>query len=357
MSRGGAHFTSQELALVLSYYDIGIIQQIRPLVAGNRRAPKQIIISDTGRYLLKRRARGKDDRYRVAFAHAVQQHLKEKNFPASRLVPTKDENNTFIEQDNHTYELFEFVSGTRFEGRIESVIDAGAVLGKFHSFLSDFSYQQMPLKGSFHDSRPVRGYLKKIGSGKNTPSASCEAREGDKSLRETIKSLMTMYNSSSINVNQLGFDNWSEQIVHGDWHPGNMLFSNGKVVAIVDFDSLKVSATFTDLANGALQFSIVGGRPNPADWPDYLDQSRLVHFIYGYCEVNKLEDDQLKTLPDLMIETLIAEAVLPIAATGFFVNLSGADFLKMIQRKCSWIDKHRQVLLEAIEHSLQDLPK
>ena len=85
MSKGGAHFTSQELALVLSHYDIGIIQQIKPLVAGNRRAPKQIIVSDTGRYLLKRRAKGKDDRYRVAFAHAVQQHLKEKNFPVSGL--------------------------------------------------------------------------------------------------------------------------------------------------------------------------------------------------------------------------------------------------------------------------------
>jgi Ser/Thr protein kinase RdoA (MazF antagonist) len=350
MSRGGAHFTSQELALVLSHYDIGIIQQIRPLIAGNSRAPKQIIISDTGRYLLKRRAKGKDDRYRVAFAHAVQQRLKEKNFPASRLVTTKDENNTFIEQDNHTYELFEFVSGTRFDGRIESVIDAGAVLGKFHRFLSDFSYQQMPLKGCFHDSNSVRGHLKKIGSEK-----SCD--QTDNSLRETIKSLMTMYNNSSVNVNQLGFDNWPQQIIHGDWHPGNMLFSNGKIVAVLDFDSLKVSNTLTDLANGALQFSIVGGRPNPADWPDYLDQSRLVHFIFGYCEINKLEDDQLKTLPDLMIETLIAEAVLPIAATGFFANLSGDDFLKMIQRKCSWINKHRQVLLEAIEHSLQDLPK
>lgn len=349
MSKGGAHFTSQELALVLSHYDIGIIQQIKPLVAGNRRAPKQIIISDTGRYLLKRRAKGKDDRYRVAFAHAVQQHLKEKNFPVSRLIHTRDENNTFLEADNHLYELFEFVSGIRFEGKTESVVDAGSVLAKFHNFLRDFSYQPMPLKGSFHNSRAVRGYLKKIGSEKNNGQV-------DKSLRKTTESLMIMYNNTSVNINQLGFDDWPDQIVHGDWHPGNMLFSGGKIVAVVDFDSLKVSSALTDLANGALQFSIVGGRPNPADWPDYLDQSKLVHFIYGYCEVKKLEDRELKTLPDLMIETLIAEAVLPIAATGFFVNLSGTDFLAMIQRKCSWIDKNRRTLYEAIEHSLKDLP-
>ena len=350
MSKGGARFTSQELALVLSHYDIGIIQQIKPLIAGNSRAPKQIIISDTGRYLLKRRSKDKDDRYRVAFAHAVQRHLKEKNFPVAGLIHTRDENNTFLEQDDHLYELFEFISGARFEGKTEFIVDAGTVLAKFHKFLSDFSYQPIPLKDSFHDSRAVRGHLKKIGSEKNNGQA-------DSSLRKTIESLMMMYNNSSVNVNQLGFDDWPQQIVHGDWHPGNMLFAGGKVAAVLDFDSLKVSSALTDLANGALQFSIVGGRPNPADWPDYLDQSKLVHFIHGYCEIKKLQDRELKTLPDLMIETLIAESVLPIAATGFFENLSGADFLKMIQRKCSWIDKNRRTLYEAIEHSLQDLPE
>jgi len=349
MSKGGARFTSQELALVLSHYDIGIIQQIKPLIAGNSRAPKQIIISDTGRYLLKRRSKDKDDRYRVAFAHAVQRHLKEKNFPVAGLIHTRDENNTFLEQDDHLYELFEFISGARFEGKTEFIVDAGTVLAKFHKFLSDFSYQPIPLKDSFHDSRAVRGHLKKIGSEKNNGQA-------DSSLRKTIESLMMMYNNSSVNVNQLGFDDWPQQIVHGDWHPGNMLFAGGKIVAVVDFDSLKVSSALTDLANGALQFSIVAGRPNPADWPDYLDQSKLVHFIYGYCEVKKLQENELKTLPNLMIETLIAESVLPIATTGFFANLSGADFLKMIQRKCSWIDKNRQTIYEAIEHSLQDLP-
>jgi len=98
-----------------------------------------------------------------------------------------------------------------------------------------------------------------------------------------------------------------------------------------------------------LQFSIVGGRPNPADWPDYLDQAKLVQFINGYREVIELDKNELGSLPCLMIETMIAEAVLPIAATGFFGHLSGADFLKMILRKAEWLDKNRKKLIEAIE--------
>jgi hypothetical protein len=68
-----------------------------------------------------------------------------------------------------------------------------------------------------------------------------------------------------------------------------------------------------------------------------------------------LNNNQLGILPDLMIETLIAESVLPIAVTGFFMNLSGAEFLKMIRRKCRWLDKNRRTLADAIEDSLQDL--
>ena len=43
----------------------------------------------------------------------------------------------------------------------------------------------------------------------------------------------------------------------------------------------------------------------------------------------QLDKNTISSLLDLMIETIIAEAVLPIATTGFFGNLSGQDFLKI----------------------------
>ena len=117
---------------------------------------------------------------------------------------------------------------------------------------------------------------------------------------------------------------------------------------MLDFDSIKLAPPVTDLANGMLQVSIVGGRPNPADWPDYLDQAKLAQFLGGYRELRKIDPNRLQSLPDLMIETMIAEAVLPIAATGFFGDFSGLDFLKMIRRKCEWIDQNRTTLTKAM---------
>ena len=340
MPRGGAHFSSEELAQVLSHYDIGVIHQVKPLSAGSKRAPKMVIISEGGKFLLKRRPRGKDDLYHVAFAHAVQTHLAETNFPLAALVATCDERNTILHLNNRIYELFEFVSGSRYDGTAEATTDTGRQLANFHRYLTDFAEKWKPLRGSFHDSSIVRTHLKTTGTEK--------AAGQDKKLQRTAETLMTLYNASSIRVNELGFDSWGEQIVHGDWHPGNMLFSNHRLTAVLDFDSVKIASTVTDLANGMLQFSIVGDRPNPADWPDYLDQAKLVQFLNGYRKVVELSENELNSLLDLMIETMIAEAILPVAATGFFGNLSGLDFLRMIQRKAEWIDKNRDKLTKAI---------
>ena len=348
MPRGGAHFSSQELARVLSHYDVGVIHKVKALSVGNRRAPKVVITSQRGKFLLKARPRGKDDPFRVAFAHAVQSHLAGKSFPIAPLVATRDENSTGLQLDNHIYEFFRFVAGVRYDGSAEATTDAGRALAKFHRYLKDFAWvpaapdpsQWQPLVGSFHDSATVRRHLRMVAADKRT--------RPDKELHVTAEALLALYNESSIRVNKLGFDSWDPQVVHGDWHPGNMLFARRKVAAVLDFDSVKVAPAVTDLANGMLQFSIVGGRPNPADWPDYFDEAKLFQFLSGYREIAPLQRSELRCLLDLMIETMIAEAVLPVAATGFFGNLSGLDFLQMIRRKADWLESHRKELTHAI---------
>ena len=346
MPRGGAKFSSAELARVLSYYDVGIIHQAKALIAGNRRAPKMVIISQQGKFLLKRRPKGKDDLYRVAFAHEVQIHLAKKGSPVATLVTTREDNNTVLQLDNHIYEFFKFISGVRYDGSVEATIDAGRQLARLHTYLQDFECQWKPLRGSFHDSSNVRRHLKTIGAGKNSGS--------NMKLQKLVEDIMIIYNNACVRVNELGFDSWQQQVVHGDWHPGNMLFSKDKLTVILDFDSVKIAPHVTDLANGMLQFSIVGNRPNPAEWPDYLDQAKLIQFLKGYQSAKELDKNQQNALLDLMIETIIAEAVLPIAATGFFGHLSGFDFLKMIHRKAKWIDKNRNKLIEAFNSEPSD---
>ncbi len=333
-----AHFSNEEITRVLSHYDIGKVHRIETLFGGNARTPKMAVISDKGKFLVKRRPKRKDDTKIVEFAHSVQAYLADKGFPASMPVPLSDGSGTYLQMHNHIYEFFRFIAGSRYDGSAGATIEAGRQLAIFHRRLAEFTSQWKPVKTSFHDSTSVRRYLKII-----------EAGEKDEKLYETVDVLTSLYNAASVRANQLGFDSWPGQVVHGDWHPGNMLFAGQKLIAMLDFESVRIAPAVTDLANGMLQFSVVGGRPNPIDWPDYVDQAKLLQFLNGYREVIAMEKAQLDSLIDLMIETIIAEAVLPIAATGFFGHLSGTDFLVMIRRKAKWLHKNREKLTEAIE--------
>ena len=342
MPRGGAHFATDELQEVLNCYSIGNIIQIKTFNAGNAAAPKKIVLTDRGKFLLKRRPKDKSDIYHVAFSHTIQSLLQEKGFPVAGLIKTHKDNNTAVYRGNSAYELFNFVAGSRYDGSNHGTVSAGKQLAAFHRYLKDFMCQLDPLRRTYHDSSSVRGYLKTITSSK--------VPDGQGDFEEISLKLMAQYNQSSAAVNQLGFESWPEQIVHGDWHPGNLLFAQEKVVCVLDFDSAKIAPVVTDVASGLVHFSIVAGRPTPADWPAYLNQIKLACFLDAYCETIELNNGMLRALPDLMVEIMIAEAVLPVAATGFFGNFSGLDFLNMIYRKCKWIQGNRDLLTDEISH-------
>ena len=175
MPRGGANFSSEELVRVLSHYDVGIVHRVKPLTAGNRRAPKVIVTADKGVFLLKRRPRGRDDLERVAFAHAVQQHLARKSFPVTSLLPTTDEQTTALSLENHIYEFFQFVTGARYDGSAEATREAGRQLALFHQDLADFGARDEHSPWCFHDSALVRRHLKLISSDKRTETVPADA--------------------------------------------------------------------------------------------------------------------------------------------------------------------------------------
>src|ERR1051325_1421759 len=104
-----------------------------------------------------------------------------------------------------------------------------------------------------------------------------------------------------------------------------------------------------DVANGALQFSLIAGDEDVSRWPAEVDEARFKRFIRGYDEVMLLSQAEVRTIPWLMVEALIAEAVFPIAATGTFGRMEGIPFLLMVQRKVHWIQKNAQRLVEIAE--------
>src|SRR4051812_41995623 len=166
-SRAGAvagrdKFAADELAIVLSHYEIGTIESIVEFPRGSRKAPKLLIVSENGKFLLKRRAKGKDDPFKVAFCHAIQLELASKQFPLPHLIGTKRDNNSMLQLRGAVYELFEYIPGQGYSQTLEATFDSGRVLGLYHKLLEGFKTEWQPPHGSFHGAVAVDQGLQQI---------------------------------------------------------------------------------------------------------------------------------------------------------------------------------------------------
>jgi Ser/Thr protein kinase RdoA (MazF antagonist) len=327
-------FSPSELAVVLSHYDLGVIDSAKDFARGSRRSPKLLLRTPHGRYLLKRRAQGRDRPARITFAHALLWHLLQKGFPVPQLLSTRDTQESMLTHEGRVYELFEYVGGRRYDGSLEQTTHAGKTLARFHRAVADFQTAWQPPPGGFHDSPAVRSGLNAI----PTTIASHDSVVGyEAELLSLTQELYERYDEAADAVNALGYAHWPAWIIHGDWHPGNMLFSDSKVAVVLDFDASRRSPAVVDVANGMLQFSILRGGDDPGRWPEFFDQTRMRRFLLGYCSRVKLDAGQLRAVPHLMMESLIAECVVPVAATGSLGQIPGFGVLQMVRRKVHWL--------------------
>ena len=345
-SGGRLRFAADELAIVMSHYDVGAIEAIQEYAKGSRKAPKALIRTGEGLYLLKRRAKGKDDPFKVAFCHSLQLHLTDRQFPLPHLIGTRDENNSLLQCGGHVYELFEYISGTQYDFTLNATYEGGKILGLYHKLTRNFESEYEPAEGSYHNASSVKKAFELI------PKAI--ARLDEHKTKERLEEAKRLtwgcqmaYMQAASKVDELGLNSWPMQVVHSDWHPGNMLYRGSQIIAVIDYDAARVQQRILDTANGGLQFAILGGGEDPAEWPAHLDEARLNRFMSGYEQVEggMLSKAEIACVPWLMIEALIAESVLPIAATGRFSRMDGVGFLQMVERKVKWLEANAERLV------------
>jgi Ser/Thr protein kinase RdoA (MazF antagonist) len=327
-------FAPDELAVVLSHYDVGVIESAKEYPRGSRRSPKLLLESPKGRFLLKRRAVGRDDPFKVAFAHALVAHLRARQFPVPALIGTRDNNNSMLQLFGHVYEVFEYVEGERYNNSLEQTTRAGLTLAAFHEAVDDFRTEWNPPAGSYHDAQVVRNGLNAIPSVAQGHD-SVVGHEAE--MLQLTQQLHEIYDRAAEAVNQSPLLAWPVGIIHGDWHPGNMLFQGERIIAVLDLDAAKLQPRIIDVASGMLQFSILRTPKMPDEWPDFFDETRMRRFLAGYLARQPLSGEQRMIIPDLMTESLVAEAALPIAVTGTFGPLPGFGVLQMVARKARWL--------------------
>ncbi len=324
--------SQREIDAVLARYDIGAVSAISELAAGSVYSPKVIVESARGRLLLKRRARGLDIPALVAFSHEVQLACQQRGLCVPPLLGDRDEHNSMTQFEDQVYELFAYIDGRPFDrANPAHARQSGALLAELHRELDTVRTRFEPaVETATIDTQRL--------------TMLAPRREGfaDR-LVEDLTRLMG-YGEELARSNAA-----RPALVHGDWHPGNLIYQGDELVAVCDFDNTRVGSRAREVTQAMVHISLIAPRPgqSPAQLAPEPDPGPLRLFWEGYAGSGGPCDARLCL--GLMPAVIIDEAL---ATLGQLDAGAGGDpaatLLTAVWRKAVWIDEHQGALRELL---------
>lgn len=343
MSASELKFTARELDRCLRHYDLGKLESVHQFRWGSHHSAKALIKTDRGQFFFKRRAADEEAILKANMAHHIQACLSKSDFPLPRLIPTLEGSYMLIRR-GMLYEMFDYLPGKLYQNYESETREAGQLLSRFHQLLRDFHHDYIPPDQSCHRHPGVIPGLRLcIGSFWK------EEGPPENDFHETISRLEDLYETCCQQLDDLGMNTLTRQWVHGDWHPGNLVFENHHVIAVLDYDSARMRPRIFDVAYGVMNFSRPPHQKNISQWHSHRDLDRYRYFMQGYHHNTPLSEQEIRMIPGLVCEAMISEPIFPIVQTGRFGDIDGFAFLQMVLRQANWVLENAE-LLQAIFH-------
>ncbi len=184
-----------------------------------------------------------------------------------------------LEADGKVWRLLEFRSGEAFTGSMSELTSAAAGLAQLHNHIRSLPGTRAisPLYDHLTDEE-IQEILEKLkGSLGATPFGQTVTRLLTEVLPPITATIKEIEQSQFLPVD------W----VHRDFHPGNALFSQGKLSAILDLDSLATDFRMQAVAFAASRFAGHG-------------LEKIWAFLAAYHAIDPLLAMELKRMPDFI---------------------------------------------------------
>ena len=314
-----ASFAREEILRVLEQYPTGSVQSIREMIAGSSEAPKAVIECERGKLLLKRRARGLEHASLVGFAHEVILGCLERGVCVPPIIGTTADNNSMCQIGDQTYELFVFIEGTMFDQSVEHARQAGMLLGELHSVMDEVTTSFEPTVET------------KVVNPDRVVGLDLSADVLDRAKR------VLEYGFDAHRANARG-----PAIVHGDWHPGNMIFDGPEIISICDFDNCRKGSRDRELAQALVYLSMK--RPNADQIPSEASTEHMRAVWEGYTSRSSVD------LNPRLIGSLIPAVLLDEALAGG-VDDRSRPLVETAIKKATWLDERGPEIVRLLEQS------
>jgi aminoglycoside phosphotransferase (APT) family kinase protein len=296
---------------VLSRYELGEIRSVKEVPLGTPASPKAVVDCARGTMLLKRRARGVDAPEMVAFAHEVLLGCLAAGVCVPPLVGTRVQNNSMVQIDDRIYELFVYIDGNADPRTKDAARGAGALLGELHNAMDTVAAAGL-------------GWAAPVEAAVIEPARVDRARGVDAEIADAVRGVLTR---AAVHAGGS-----ARFLVHGDWHPGNLVFRGDEPVAVCDFDNARSGSRPREVAQGLVQFSLTRGQAGePLErWPAEADLDRMAAHWRGYSETVRAPADipaVVGLMPGVLLDEVLGGAADP-------------RTVWMVLRKAQWLEDH-----------------
>ena len=258
------------------------------------------------KYFLRKYKRGIEAK-EIEFEHSIINHLVNKGFAlVASVIPARD-GQTYVERfeggEGAFYALFCFLPGEdRYTwvnpacGHSE-LAGAARVLARFHDAVFDLSPQ-----GKRYEPRIV-DLLPAIAANAQKCASRAKGTVFDAYLLENLAALEKNIQRTARALSGQACKQIPRQVIHCDYHPGNLKFQGGDITGLFDFDWSKIDARCFDVALAMTYFC--------ARWPGEeqgaLDLGKVAVFLRAYQDALKgtrepgpLSEVELTCLPHMM---------------------------------------------------------
>jgi len=339
VSRFPRDIDPETLDRVLGRYDLGGAYRVAGPGGGTANL-NLVVEAPRGRFFLRRRNPRYASPDRVADEHALMEHLAARGVTGPLPVATRDGRTTACDGSD-VYELQRFVEGDPFEAdSLDQLRSAGLALARFHEALDDFVPPVPRGLPRYDDPGAIRaGY----------ESLLAQAAPGG---QETIRQILDRVARLEAEFPDAAYDALPHCLVHGDYHPANVLFRGDRVVGVFDLDWVSRQPRARDLSDGVYYFAsrrdgiLDGGDIQSLTRGLRYDIPRARVFLDGYRALRPVAEAELRALPQvaaarwLFSKVAGMRKVLEPDRPAFAVR----DALDPVR----WLDEHGDELIEAL---------
>jgi len=319
------------------------VGKLRGAERGGGTAGRNLILNaDDKKYFLRGRNMNYSTEQEILYDHSLLNHLAKMGIPVA--VPLlSSEGKTWAKVDGRVYELYEYISGRRFDSRsIADLKNMAVALAKYHTAVEGFVPQGSKSRAMKREDHPTL----------ITPILEEMRSEAEGSTSMIITRLINELQSVLDKVPDDKYLQLPQLVIHGDLHPANVIFGCADNVYFNDFDWASIQAKVRDISDGILFFA--SRRESQIDIGDIvsltqtfeIDPQRSRIFLKAYRRLNDVTRDEIKALPWMMRSRWIQERA---KGTRKVPEEKRLQYLiNEVEEPLNWLDGHGDELVRSL---------